>query len=301
MDWKTFFSNVVDSVSWPLSIGIIFFLLKEPIAKLLSWLVKLKYKDFELEFRRTLEEAKIEAPDVELESKEKIKDDDYIHKLARTSPSSAVIEAWRILEETAESKLKEILPSSTRKEAPHKLRLEYLIHSGALAPLSEQLLDKLRHLRNMAAHSSEFSISENDAIEYYSLSKRLQKEIEFISELPKFKLTALTLMIIEINHLIDTDKYNHITIDKIEQEIENGTVLEYLEKEAKDDVDLSMFLEGNASKCFNDYYIKQLQQLYNCCRGNERRKWGVENKGLCLLLAWTNEVIQRGSGWYPGE
>jgi len=82
VDWKTFFSNVVDSVSWPLAIGIIIFLLKEPIGKLLSLLVKLKYKDFELEFRRTLEEAKIEAPDVELESKAKIKDDDYIHKLA---------------------------------------------------------------------------------------------------------------------------------------------------------------------------------------------------------------------------
>ena len=61
MDWKTFFSNVIDSASWPLAIGVIIFLLKEPIGKLLSLLVKLKYKDFELEFRRTLEEAKIDS------------------------------------------------------------------------------------------------------------------------------------------------------------------------------------------------------------------------------------------------
>jgi len=41
--------------------------------------------------------------------------------------------------------------------------------------------------------------------------------------------------------------------------------------------------------------------MYEGYAGNERRKWGIENLGLCLLLAWTNKIIQQGSGWYPNE
>jgi hypothetical protein len=44
-----------------------------------------------------------------------------------------------------------------------------------------------------------------------------------------------------------------------------------------------------------------MYQMYGGYAGNERRKWGIENLGLCLLLAWTNEIIQQGSGWYPSE
>lgn len=47
--------------------------------------------------------------------------------------------------------------------------------------------------------------------------------------------------------------------------------------------------------------IKRLQDFRDCHSGNEMRKWGIENSGLCLLLAWTNEMIQQGSGWYPSE
>jgi hypothetical protein len=44
-----------------------------------------------------------------------------------------------------------------------------------------------------------------------------------------------------------------------------------------------------------------LQRMCNAYSGDERKKWGVENSGLCLLLAWTNEIIQQGSGWHPRE
>ena len=28
-------------------------------------------------------------------------------------------------------------------------------------------------------------------------------------------------------------------------------------------------------------------------RGNERRKFGVSNNGICLLIAWLAELVQR--------
>jgi len=50
---------------------------------------------------------------------------------------------------------------------------------------------------------------------------------------------------------------------------------------------------------FVRYYHEQMHQMYDGYAGNERRKWGIENYGLCILLAWTNEIIQHGAGWYP--
>jgi hypothetical protein len=47
--------------------------------------------------------------------------------------------------------------------------------------------------------------------------------------------------------------------------------------------------------------VRHLQSIYGGYAGQERRKWGIENKGLCLLVAWTMEIIQQGSGWQSNE
>ena len=40
----------------------------------------------------------------------------------------------------------------------------------------------------------------------------------------------------------------------------------------------------------------KLNDILAAQRGNERRKWGIENSGLCLLVAWANEIMQREAG-----
>lgn len=47
---------------------------------------------------------------------------------------------------------------------------------------------------------------------------------------------------------------------------------------------------------FERAYEEKMNQIYNAYAGDERRKWGVQNLGLCLVLAWTNEIIQWGEG-----
>ncbi|MFZ1061677.1 MAG: hypothetical protein WAP47_21085, partial [Candidatus Rokuibacteriota bacterium] len=34
-----------------------------------------------------------------------------------------------------------------------------------------------------------------------------------------------------------------------------------------------------------------LQEILKTYRGHERRKWGVARSGLCLLVAWTAELV----------
>jgi len=101
--------------------------------------------------------------------------------------------------------------------------------------------------------------------------------------------------------MIDTGKYQDITIEEVKREIEKGTVLEYVAERGGTDIDLSLITKAETWPNFRSFYIEHLQSIYNAYSGNERRKWGVQNSGLCLLLAWTNEIIQQGSGWHSSE
>lgn len=114
------------------------------------------------------------------------------------------------------------------------------------------------------------------------------------------KLSALTVLILNINSLIDSGKYDDITIEDIRRRIDDGTILRYLKQRAGNDIDLTLYLDHPAAyQGFEDFYVNYLQATYDAYGGDERKRWGVEKKGLCLLLAWTNEIIQQGSGWEP--
>lgn len=41
MDWKTFFIQIIEAISWPVTIILLFILLRKPIAKLVMTLKKI--------------------------------------------------------------------------------------------------------------------------------------------------------------------------------------------------------------------------------------------------------------------
>ena len=222
-----------------------------------------------------------------------------MYKLLEISPSSFIVESWKELGITARNKVKEFAPSEKRFKNPLQRPFIYLENKGALIPSTAKAIHDMRNLKNNIVHSENIRISKEDAIEYSSLSRAIIKQIESIRELPKIKLTALTLLILELNHLIDTGKYNNIKIEDIHVVIEKKRILPYLEETTKGDADFSLFGNDGPYTEFVKYFHEQMYQIYGGYAGNERRKWGIENLGLCLLLAWTNEIVQRCSGWYP--
>lgn len=110
------------------------------------------------------------------------------------------------------------------------------------------------------------------------------------------KITALTLLILELNHLIDTGKYAHISIADVHSAIEQKRLLRFLKERAGNDIDLGIHLKSNTYGDFEAYYEEKINMIYAAYAGEELSKWGVENSGLCLVLAWTNEIIQEGEG-----
>lgn len=115
------------------------------------------------------------------------------------------------------------------------------------------------------------------------------------------KHSALTLLILHLNSLVDSGKYDDISLGEVEDHIDDGSILRFIRDRAGNDIDLSVHLDSSTYGNFEQFYVAHLQSIFDAYAGNERRKWGVEHKGLCLLIAWTNEIIQQGTGWQPNE
>jgi len=114
------------------------------------------------------------------------------------------------------------------------------------------------------------------------------------------RLTSLTALILYLNSLVDSGKYDDIGIEEVKLHIDDGSILRWLQQ--RTDIDLSLHVgDPNLTEGFEDFYVNYLQAIYDAYAGNERRKWGVERRGLCLLIAWTNEIVQQGKGWKPNE
>ena len=104
-------------------------------------------------------------------------------------------------------------------------------------------------------------------------------------------LSDLTLMILQFNAALDTGKYDDLPMEVASEHIEAGDVVAWL-KSSVPEVDLSMLTPETANE-----YQAGLSELHGGYAGNERRKWGVQKRALCLLIAWTNEMVQQKRVW----
>ena len=99
--------------------------------------------------------------------------------------------------------------------------------------------------------------------------------------------SKLTYLINELNSALDSGAYDEIPMREASHHIEIGDVVPWL-KIRVPEMDLSLLSDSDI-----DEYHASLFDIYGGYAGRERRKWGVERRALCLLLAWTNEIVQR--------
>ena len=102
-------------------------------------------------------------------------------------------------------------------------------------------------------------------------------------------VTDLTFLIIQLNHIVDHDLHRGVSIEEVHAHIEACDVFEWLKKKFGNEIDLSIY-QGRSSK---DEITKEWQQTLGGYAGDEDRRWGVNHNGICLLLAWTNEIVQQ--------
>lgn len=303
MDILSFLAALIKSIAWPITIMGLALLFRKQLSNLIKYVLRIKYKDFEISFDQDIDRIRAEIPPKELSDvlTEEDEKDKTLRALSHASPSKSIIESWDMIELSIYEKLKQLFPKDSMQYKRLSIGRSYneLWLTGALPPNDYKILQDLQLFRNRVSHIPEEFISQEVAFKYYELAKYIKNKIHALTEIPKVKLTPLTFMASEITHLLDTGKYNHVTIADIKREIRQGTIFEYLKTLAGDDIDLSIIQEGTTYPGFKDFYVEYLQRIVDAYSGNERRKWGIENSGLCLLLAWTIEIVQQGSGWHP--
>lgn len=213
-----------------------------------------------------------------------------------SNPKFSIIEAYNKLEISAIQKLEKLNTSLPKK---FKYRpLNYLIYKGAFSPEMENAIQNVQFIRNQVAHSNDANIGKGDVREYLSVIHKIEEIVNALDGLPAMHLNAITMILRNISIILDSNKYQDISINEIHQHIENGTILNFISSfdEAEE---LKDIMKSDLWKGFDEFYVQSLQSIYHGYAGDERRKWGIQNSGICLLLAWTNEIIQMGSGWYP--
>lgn len=290
----TIISSIIDALAWPSVFCLAFFVLRKPLLDLLRSITQLSYKGLRVSLLKQAERARESLPLVEdgLDSAEKEK--------ITSEPRIAVLDAWTNLERTVVKKYRQLTRTDVTLGVEPNKALAFFEYTSALTPTAQRTMSDLKFLRNQIAHSNGDVVTMETATAYVGATKSLCRQIDVMDSTPSLDLILLTTLILQYNKLVDHGVCDDITIDEIHSHIKAGTVLNFIKERAGSNVDLSLQLMATADEqSFEQYYAKYLRSIYETYKGNEQRKWGIENKGLCLLIAWTNEIIQQGGGWVP--
>ena len=87
---------------------------------------------------------------------------------------------------------------------------------------------------------------------------------------------------------MDTGKYDSLTLEEVHRHADAGTIPAFLVDRFGSDLDLSMIEPQDWAEI-----SERWANISNAV--DSRRKFGVENRGICLLLAYTLECLQNFS------
>ncbi|MBW3587898.1 MAG: hypothetical protein KY429_00570 [Actinobacteria bacterium] len=180
MDWLEFIASLVESLAWPIVVVLILILFRNPVTDLIPLVRRIKYKDLELEFERTLAEATQKAQREQLPITRPSLAERYDENLTRlvwvaeVSPRAAILEAWLEVEASAAEAAVRFGLRLEPRDRPSPLRLGSLLAGAGV--FSQGLLDvynELRDLRNKAVHAVDISLSPAVVRDYVSLALSL--------------------------------------------------------------------------------------------------------------------------------
>jgi hypothetical protein len=184
LDWLQLFASIVDSLAWPVIIGVAAYLLRKPLLELLPNLRHFKYKELDIQFGERLEklEDKLEqepppeqlAPPSDLQ----LSADERFDTLVEISPSAAMLGAWINVEKTIRDlALRHNIQERRGRSMLYITRV--LKSQEVISPRLAALIDDLRALRNVAAHPPvEKQISSLEARRYKEIADQVGDELD---------------------------------------------------------------------------------------------------------------------------
>jgi hypothetical protein len=98
--------------------------------------------------------------------------------------------------------------------------------------------------------------------------------------------SARTFLLFELNALLDTGKYNSIDIESVKEAISNRSVPSYLKRISGGELDVSLLQTDDWNALHSEW-----DDMSNAI--DAERKMGVRRNGICLLIAYLTESLQR--------
>lgn len=176
MDWLEFVASVIKSLSWPTVILVVLILFRGQLTDLIPLLRRIKYKDLEVEFERTLAQATERARRDVLSPARPSVADRYVNTLERlvsiadASPRAAILEAWLEVETAAfDVAVRFSLAPTAHSVSPLRLG-EVLTQFGGMSPDVLEVYKQLWDLRNKAVHAVDAVFGPMVVRDYVSLA-----------------------------------------------------------------------------------------------------------------------------------
>ncbi len=165
MDWKTFIVEIIEAVIWPAVVVFVLFIFRDTIVTLIPRLERFKHKETEIEFSKAIQKLEADISQdrqlIEALIPTEPEDEDeiaFMLKLARISPRSAVVEAWRRLEGAAANAIARTYPDLPPPKLYTPRQMAELMQGSILDEDEYRDYEVLRRLRNAAAHSDNFDL-----------------------------------------------------------------------------------------------------------------------------------------------
>jgi len=170
------------AIAWPGAVLIIVLMLRREVGELIGRVQEIPFRGGSIKFaikevkhladEAHLPEAESPAPEMSPPGPSGLLQ--HVRQIAEVSPSLAIIEAWRRLE----GELTDRVTGWKGPGRPTGMRLtEQLIHEEVIDPNLAQIIDRLRLVRNRAAHAHGFEVSQSDALEYVRMVERVAKRL----------------------------------------------------------------------------------------------------------------------------
>ncbi|WP_145964094.1 hypothetical protein [Chromobacterium phragmitis] len=182
MDILTFITKLIEFTAWPIAAVALVTMLRTEIKSLLPYLKKIKAGPVEAEFEREIKELEAMAkaqhqlfPPPEGLTPER----QLLLQLVQVNPRSAILEAWRGIEESAIRVIQNKALYVPEKESHSPLAvIRVLNKENVLSAEDISLYHDLRTLKNQAAHAQDFSPTTDAALSYIELASSLRRTLE---------------------------------------------------------------------------------------------------------------------------
>jgi hypothetical protein len=182
MDILTFITKLTEFTAWPIAAIALVAMLRTEIKSLLPYVKKLKAGPVEAEFEREIKELEATAkaqPQLLPPPEGLTPERQMLLQLVQVNPRSAVLEAWRGIEESAIRVVQNKALYVPERESHSPLAvIRVLNKENVLSAEEVSLYHDLRTLRNQAAHAQDFLPTTDAAYSYIELASGLRRALE---------------------------------------------------------------------------------------------------------------------------